>query len=142
MRPAWQVREHAGVTSWYQVRLAFPDGARVDALAVVSGGGVSIEDVQAQPALSLADLAALADWIQGPLSEACGVRTEGAGERCPGGGREGRPEGADERCSEASGPAPEVVGEEGPYAGARPCGARAPPPRPRGPAGRPPRAPA
>ncbi|MET7432282.1 DUF6214 family protein [Streptomyces flaveolus] len=71
--PAWQVREHGGVTSWFQVRLAFPDGARVDALAVVSAGRVSIEDVQAEPALSLADLTALADWIEGPLFEACGV---------------------------------------------------------------------
>ncbi|WP_030651082.1 DUF6214 family protein [Streptomyces sp. NRRL F-3307] len=73
MWPAWQVREHGGVTSWFQVRLAFPDGARVDALAVVSAGRVSIEDVQAEPALSLADLTALADWIEGPLFEACGV---------------------------------------------------------------------
>ncbi|MFH9086568.1 DUF6214 family protein [Streptomyces sp. NPDC017673] len=73
MWPAWQVREHDGVTSWFQVRLAFPDGARVDALAVVSAGRVSIEDVQAEPALSLADLTALAAWIEGPLSEACGV---------------------------------------------------------------------
>ncbi|MGW2775746.1 DUF6214 family protein [Streptomyces olivaceoviridis] len=73
MWPAWQVREHGGVTSWFQVRLAFPDGARVDALAVVSAGRVSIEDVQAEPALSLADLTALADWIEGPLFAACGV---------------------------------------------------------------------
>ncbi|MEV5171181.1 DUF6214 family protein [Streptomyces flaveolus] len=73
MWPAWQVREDDGVTSWFQVRLAFPDGARVDALAVVSAGRVSIEDVQAEPALSLADLTALADWIEGPLFEACGV---------------------------------------------------------------------
>ncbi len=74
MWPAWQVREHDGVTSWFQVRLAFPDGARVDALAVVSAGRVSIEDVQAEPALSLADLTALADWIEGPLFAACGVQ--------------------------------------------------------------------
>ncbi|MET8560270.1 DUF6214 family protein [Streptomyces flaveolus] len=73
MWPAWQVRERGGVTSWFQVRVAFPDGARVDALAVVSAGRVSIEDVQAEPALSLADLTALADWIGGPLFEACGV---------------------------------------------------------------------
>ncbi|MEW2511989.1 DUF6214 family protein [Streptomyces sp. NPDC046870] len=76
--PAWQVREHDGVTSWFQVRLAFSDGARVDALAVLSAGRVSIEDVQAEPALSLADLAALAGWIEGPLFAACGVEA-GAG---------------------------------------------------------------
>ena len=71
--PAWEVREDESVTSWFQVRLAFPDGARVDALAVVGGGGVSVEDVRAQPALSLDDLTALADWIEVPLLEACGL---------------------------------------------------------------------
>ncbi|MEV6836246.1 DUF6214 family protein [Streptomyces sp. NPDC051133] len=136
MRPAWQVREHAGITSWYQVRLAFPDGARVDALAVVSGGGVSIEDVQAQPALSLADLAALADWIRRPLSEACGVRMESAGGRRHGYGggaeewREGdggeRAEGAGEACPEGAGGGRPVGGAEGCREGAgggRPEGA-------------------
>ncbi|WP_323376351.1 DUF6214 family protein [Streptomyces sp. RB17] len=73
MCPAWEVREQCEVTSWFQVRLAFPDGARVDALAVVREGRVSIEDVSAQPALSLADLAVLADWIEGPLFASCGV---------------------------------------------------------------------
>ncbi|MFI9246480.1 DUF6214 family protein [Streptomyces sp. NPDC053086] len=67
------MREHDGVTRWFHVRLAFPDGAGVDALAVVNGGRVSVEDVTARPALSLADLTALADWIDGPLSQACGV---------------------------------------------------------------------
>ncbi|MBY8842143.1 DUF6214 family protein [Streptomyces sp. SP2-10] len=74
--PAWEVREHGGATAWFHVRLAFPDGAGVDALAVLSGGRLSIEDVRAQPALSLADLTVLADWIEGPLSEACGVAPE------------------------------------------------------------------
>ncbi|MYX97629.1 hypothetical protein GT045_23170, partial [Streptomyces sp. SID486] len=73
MWPAWEVREHGGATRWFHLRLAFPDGARVDALAVLHGGHVSVEDVTARPALSLADLTALADWIDGPLSEACGV---------------------------------------------------------------------
>ncbi|MFF8730575.1 DUF6214 family protein [Streptomyces sp. NPDC015171] len=86
MWPAWKVRESggaSGTTSWFHVLLAFPDGARVDALAVVNEGRVSIEDVTAQPALSLADLTVLSDWIQGPLSEACGVP---AGEGCAGSG--------------------------------------------------------
>ncbi|AOR37552.1 hypothetical protein BFF78_36775 [Streptomyces fodineus] len=73
MWPAWKVRERGGTTSWFQVRLAFPDGARVDALAVVHQGCVSIEDVRAEPALSLADLTGLADWIEGPLFDSCGV---------------------------------------------------------------------
>ncbi|MFJ9820793.1 DUF6214 family protein [Streptomyces sp. NPDC101151] len=71
MWPAWQVQESGRATSWYHLLLAFPDGARVDALAVVTQGCVSIEDVKAQPALSLADLTVLADWIEGPLFEAC-----------------------------------------------------------------------
>ncbi|WP_307790365.1 DUF6214 family protein [Streptomyces actuosus] len=81
MWPAWEVQEDGGVTSWFQVRLAFPDGARVDALAVVSAGCVRLEDVRAQPALSLDDLTVLADWIEEPLFEACGVdpdRPDGA----------------------------------------------------------------
>ncbi|MBL1082809.1 hypothetical protein JK359_12590 [Streptomyces actinomycinicus] len=80
MCSAWEVQEQGGTTSWFQVRLAFPDGARLDALAVVNEGCVSIEDVQAQPALSLADLTVLADWLEGPLFEACGaaVREDGA----------------------------------------------------------------
>ncbi|MEU9481508.1 DUF6214 family protein [Streptomyces sp. NPDC048191] len=72
--PAWKVREHDDTTSWYHVRLAFPDGARVDALAVVHEGRVSIEDVSAEPALSLADLTALSRWIEGPLFTSCGLR--------------------------------------------------------------------
>ncbi|MEU1405936.1 DUF6214 family protein [Streptomyces sp. NPDC005728] len=75
--PAWKVQGHGGATSLVHVRLAFPDGARVDAVAVVTGGYVSIEDVKAQPALTLADLTVLADWIEDPLLEACGVAAEG-----------------------------------------------------------------
>jgi uncharacterized protein DUF6214 len=78
--PAWEVREDGadgGVMSWWGVRLAFPDGAQVDLLAVVSGGGVCIEDVRAQPALSLDDLAVLAEWVEGPLSEVCGAGSAG-----------------------------------------------------------------
>lgn len=73
VRPAWEVREsEAGATSWFDVRLAFTDGARVDLLAVLSEAGLSIEDVRAEPPLSLDDLAAVADWIEEPLFEACG----------------------------------------------------------------------
>ncbi|MCX5264170.1 DUF6214 family protein [Streptomyces sp. NBC_00199] len=65
--PAWEVQEAGGATSWFHVRLSFAGGARVDLLAVVSGGRVSIEDIRARPALSLVDLTLLADWIEGPL---------------------------------------------------------------------------
>jgi Family of unknown function (DUF6214) len=70
--PAWEVREDERATSWFTVRLAFGDGARIDVLAVVCEGCVSLEEVRAQPALSLDDLAELADWIEDPLAEACG----------------------------------------------------------------------
>ncbi|MFI9645639.1 DUF6214 family protein [Streptomyces sp. NPDC052040] len=70
--PAWEVQECGSVTSWFAVRLDLPDGGRVDVLAVASGGCVGIEEVRAQPPLSLDDLTALADWIEGPLIAACG----------------------------------------------------------------------
>lgn len=92
--PAWEVQEREGVTSWFHVRLTFADGARVDALAVVSGQCVSIEDVRAQPALTLDDLTVLADWIEGPLFEACGLEAGPADEEAeaePGGARRARP---------------------------------------------------
>ncbi|MBV7696355.1 DUF6214 family protein [Streptomyces sp. TRM70350] len=79
--PAWKVRDGDGVTAWFQVRLAFADGATVDALAVMAAGYVRIEDVQARPALSLADLTVLAEWIERPLFDACGV--EPCGETAP-----------------------------------------------------------
>ncbi|MFF4536301.1 DUF6214 family protein [Streptomyces aureus] len=75
VRPAWEVRESgSGAMSWFDVRLAFADGARVDLLAVLSETALSIEDVRAEPPLSLDDLAVVAEWIEEPLSEACGSR--------------------------------------------------------------------
>ncbi|WP_406352170.1 DUF6214 family protein [Streptomyces sp. NBC_01635] len=71
--PAWEVREGGQATRWFHVRLDFADGAGVEALALVSGLCVCVEDVRAQPALSLEDLALFADWIEGPLARACGA---------------------------------------------------------------------
>ncbi|MFD5947584.1 DUF6214 family protein [Streptomyces collinus] len=73
VRPAWEVREKEGATRWFEFRLAFADGARVDALAVVGGGCVCVEEVRAQPALSLDDLAVLAEWIEEAVARACGA---------------------------------------------------------------------
>lgn len=69
--PAWEVREDEHTTSWFTVRLGFGDGARIDVLAVVGAGSVSLEEVRAQPPLSLDDLAELAEWIEEPLFRAC-----------------------------------------------------------------------
>ncbi|UUU37358.1 DUF6214 family protein [Streptomyces sp. CA-210063] len=76
VRPAWEVQEQDGATAWFNARLAFPDGAEVEMLAVVCEGRLSLEDVRAEPPLSLDDLAELADWIEGPLFEACGTAPE------------------------------------------------------------------
>ncbi|HET9380070.1 MAG TPA: DUF6214 family protein [Streptomyces sp.] len=73
VRPAWEVRTGEGTTAWFDVRLEFADGAYVEALAVRSGRGLYLEDVRACPALSLDDLAGLADWLEEPLAEVCGV---------------------------------------------------------------------
>lgn len=85
--PAWEVKEAGGTTSWFHVRLGFVDGACVELLAVVCEGRVSVEDVRAQPPLSLVDLTVLADWIEGPLFERCdqggaleAAAAEGAGD--------------------------------------------------------------
>ncbi|SMQ14516.1 hypothetical protein SAMN06272771_0815 [Streptomyces sp. Ag82_O1-12] len=89
VRPAWEVRENEGATRWFEFRLVFADGARVDALAVVGGGCVCVEEVRAQPALSLDDMAVLADWIEESVAEACGTGpgTDGRGSE----GRRARP---------------------------------------------------
>ncbi|MFC3571888.1 DUF6214 family protein [Streptomyces yaanensis] len=81
--PAWEVQDHESAVSWFGVRLDFPDGGQVDVLAVVAAGCVAIEEVRAQPPLSLDDLAALADWIEEPLLEACGAAPEPSHEPAP-----------------------------------------------------------
>ncbi|MET9394064.1 DUF6214 family protein [Streptomyces sp. NPDC006624] len=87
MRPAWEVRENETATRWFEFRLAFADGARVDALAVVSGTSVCVEEVRAQPALSIDDLAVLAAWIEESVADVCGAGSGDAGGR----GRRARP---------------------------------------------------
>jgi hypothetical protein len=98
--PAWEVREGERATRWLHVRLAFGDGARVDALATVCEGWVCVEDVRARPALALEDLALFADWIEGPLARACGAEPEPDSGAAPGTGahreRPDRPRGPQE----------------------------------------------
>ncbi|MFJ9541165.1 DUF6214 family protein [Streptomyces sp. NPDC101225] len=90
--PAWEVREDERATTWFTVRLGFGDGARIDVLAVVGGGSVSLEEVRAQPPLSLDDLAELADWIEEPLFRACAPAPEpAAGRLAAVGSRRARP---------------------------------------------------
>ncbi|MFE5393545.1 DUF6214 family protein [Streptomyces sp. NPDC056568] len=88
VRQTWVVREGGDTTSWFDVRLTFTDGAWVEALAVLSGQGVLVEDVRAEPPLSLDDLAALAEWLESPLFEACLPASAGAARAA---GRRARP---------------------------------------------------
>jgi hypothetical protein len=76
---------------WFGIRLTLADGARIDVLAAVSEGRIAVEDMRADPPLSLDGLAALADWIEGPLRDACRAVAEqhrpgAAGPCCCGGG--------------------------------------------------------
>ncbi|WP_222123161.1 DUF6214 family protein [Streptomyces sp. SLBN-118] len=58
---------------WFNVRLTFADGARIDVLAVVDDGRIAIEDLRADPPLPLEAFPLLADVIENPLEAACGV---------------------------------------------------------------------
>ncbi|MFI1019009.1 DUF6214 family protein [Streptomyces sp. NPDC020965] len=56
---------------WFDVRLTFADGTRLDVLAVVDGDRIAIEDMRADPPLPLRGLTVLADRIGDPLQDAC-----------------------------------------------------------------------
>jgi hypothetical protein len=71
VRRAWTVRQGSGAVTWFEIRLLFADGARVEVLAAVSDDGVCLEDVRGRPGLALEDLAVLAEWLEGPLADAC-----------------------------------------------------------------------
>ncbi|MFD8201026.1 DUF6214 family protein [Streptomyces sp. NPDC059701] len=96
VRHTWAVRVGDTTTSWFDVRWMFPDGARIDALAVLCGDGVRVEDVRAEPALSLDDLSVLAEWLENPLFEAC-VRPPADRDPAPRRARPARPRGSEER---------------------------------------------
>ncbi|MEV6786464.1 DUF6214 family protein [Streptomyces sp. NPDC051098] len=56
---------------WFNVRLTFADGARIEVLAVVDQGRIAIEDMRADPPLPLRTFTVLADRIEDPLEDAC-----------------------------------------------------------------------
>ncbi|WP_399882021.1 DUF6214 family protein [Streptomyces sp. BBFR51] len=97
VRHTWVVSEGGATASWFDVRLAFADGARVDALAVLSGQDVRVEDVRAEPPLSLDDLAVLAEWLEAPLFEACVPAPARAGAAASRRARPAWPRGREER---------------------------------------------
>ncbi|MFI9045543.1 DUF6214 family protein [Streptomyces sp. NPDC053427] len=60
---------------WFSARLTFASGARIDVLVTVSDDGLTVEDMRADPPLTLDGMATLARWIDGPLDEACRLAT-------------------------------------------------------------------
>lgn len=80
--PVWEMQGHGTVTTveslpaceltqpWFNVRLTFADGARIDVLAVVDQGRIAIEDMHADPPLPLRTFTVLADRIEDPLEDA------------------------------------------------------------------------
>ncbi|MEU9112649.1 DUF6214 family protein [Streptomyces sp. NPDC048483] len=60
---------------WFSARLTFADGARIDVLVAVSDDGLTVEDMRADPPLTLDELATLGRWIDGPLDDACRLAT-------------------------------------------------------------------
>ncbi|WP_282503470.1 DUF6214 family protein [Streptomyces rhizoryzae] len=77
--PDWELRAHgsaaSGLGPWFSARLTFPHGARIDVLVTASGDHLTVEDVRADPPLTLDALATLAHWIEGPLDDACRAAT-------------------------------------------------------------------
>ncbi|WP_308312851.1 DUF6214 family protein [Streptomyces sp. ISL-1] len=83
--PVWELQGAGTVTSesggreiippWFNVRLTFADGARIDVLVVVDDGRVAIEDLRADPPLSLGGFEMLAERIEDLLEDACRVAT-------------------------------------------------------------------
>ncbi|WP_044365817.1 DUF6214 family protein [Streptomyces natalensis] len=89
---------------WFSARLNFADGARIDVLVAVSDDGLTVEDLRADPPLTLDGLATLTRWIDGPLDDACRLAT--------GRPRKERPPGSDAQAAAAYEPvAPEAEPE-------------------------------
>ncbi|MFE6689137.1 DUF6214 family protein [Streptomyces sp. NPDC057743] len=126
--PDWELQAHGSAASelgpWFSARLTFPHGARIDVLVTAAGDHLTVEDVRADPPLTLDALSALAHWIEGPLDDACRAATGRPPKSAPAPEAPAAPEGADSptRPREAHPhpphPADEVVHGEGALCGA------------------------
>ncbi|GAA2644145.1 DUF6214 family protein [Streptomyces lunalinharesii] len=105
--PDWELQAHGSAASelgpWFSARLTFPHGARVDVLVTVTAERLTVEDVRADPPLTLDALASLAHWIEGPLDDACRAATGRPPKDRPGAVAPSGPEPA---------PAPRACGQE------------------------------
>ncbi|MCZ1019554.1 DUF6214 family protein [Streptomyces albulus] len=94
--PDWELQAHGSAASelgpWFSARLTFPHGARIDVLVTATGDRLTVEDVRADPPLTLDDLAMLARWIEGPLDDACRAATGRPPKTAPGPGAPREPE--------------------------------------------------
>ncbi|MFB7631006.1 DUF6214 family protein [Streptomyces sp. NPDC056149] len=124
--PDWELQAHGSAASelgpWFSARLTFPHGARIDVLVTATGDHLTVEDVRADPPLTLDALAALAHWIDGPLDDACRAATGRPPKSAPASEAPAAPEGGDgpARPREADPhppPAGEVVHGEGALCG-------------------------
>ncbi|GLF95353.1 DUF6214 family protein [Streptomyces yaizuensis] len=59
------------LSRWFDVRLTFADGTRLEVLAVVTEGRLTIEELRAEPPLPLPGMTVLAQRIRRPLEDAC-----------------------------------------------------------------------
>ncbi|BDM70800.1 hypothetical protein HEK616_42870 [Streptomyces nigrescens] len=96
---------------WCSARLTFADGARIDVLVTVSDDHITVEDVRADPPLTLDGLADLGRWIEGPLDDAFRAATGRPRKHRPTPRQPGPAAGSPERMvrpagAPASGPAP------------------------------------
>ncbi|WP_346660099.1 DUF6214 family protein [Streptomyces sp. WMMB303] len=78
--PAWKLRgygsgagtvPHSAGAPWFAVGVSRPDGTQVEMVAAVVDGGIRLEEVRADPPLSLREFAELAPRLGEPLTLAC-----------------------------------------------------------------------
>ncbi|MFI7244934.1 DUF6214 family protein [Streptomyces qinglanensis] len=78
--PAWQLRgygsgagaaPHSAGAPWFAVGVSRPDGTQVEMVAAVVDGRIRLEEVRADPPLTLREFAELAPRLGEPLALAC-----------------------------------------------------------------------